>query len=136
MFSFEILPHTSDFRLKITGNSQKELFTGAISGMNSVLKTIDIYEKGEISLNIEIQSDDTSMLIIDFLSEVLSLSYIKKAIFNDIQFRELTEKKVIANIMGISVDGFDEDIKGVSYSEIEIKRNEVGELEAIVVFDI
>jgi len=136
MYNFEILPHTSDFRLKINGNNIEELFLGAIAGMNSVIKTGDLSEKKEVSVNIEIYSEDASMLLIDFLSEVLSISHIKKAIFSEILFNSLTNKELNANVKGFEVDGFDEDIKAVSYSETEIRRNDTGQFEAIVVFDI
>ena len=136
MYNFEILPHTSDFRLKINGNNIEELFLGAIAGMNSVIKTGDLSEKKEVSVNIEIYSEDASMILIDFLSEVLSISHIKKAIFSEILFNSLTNKELNANVKGFEVDGFDEDIKAVSYSETEIRRNDTGQFEAIVVFDI
>jgi len=109
---------------------------GAIAGMNSVIKTGDLSEKKEVSVNIEIYSEDASMLLIDFLSEVLSISHIKKAIFSEILFNSLTNKELNANVKGFEVDGFDEDIKAVSYSETEIRRNDASQFEAIVVFDI
>ncbi len=137
MKSFEILPHTSDFRLKIRGVNMEELLNAALNGMNSVIKkslknsAINISQK-----NITINSRDPSMLLIDFLSEVLTLSHTKKSIFTDVVFHEIKNNYLNFSLNGFNVDGFDEDIKAVTYTETEINKNEDGLLEAIIVFDI
>jgi SHS2 domain-containing protein len=135
--NFEILAHTSDFRLKVRGGNMEMLFISALEGMNSVLKntfieliSIDFVEKLNIS------SIDSSMLLIDFLSEVLTLSHTKKAIFNFVEFLQLNETALVAEIKGKKVDDFDEDIKAVKYTENYITKNKNGLLESIIVFDI
>jgi SHS2 domain-containing protein len=76
------------------------------------------------------------MLLIDFLSEILTLSHMYKSLYDSISFQSLTNSNLIAEIKGKKINGFDEDIKAVSYTETNIKKNENGLLEAIVVFDI
>ena len=86
---------------------------GAIAGMNSVIKTGDLSEKKEVSVNIEIYSEDASMLLIDFLSEVLSISHIKKAIFSEILFNSLTNKELNANVIIGSYSLIDSILKAI-----------------------
>lgn len=83
MQNFEILPHTADTRLKVTADTLNGLFNAALSGMNHIIK-ID-WEKNDgnrdFSKKIEISSIDESMLLVDFLSEVLTLSHKNKACY-------------------------------------------------------
>ena len=75
---FEILPHTSEIRLKVIGEDYRELFETALSGLNHLLKK-KIYpgKKSQISERLIISSADYSMLLIDFLSQVLTLCHTK-----------------------------------------------------------
>ena len=137
MYNFKILPHTSDFRLKITGSETDELFRAALHGMNSVLYNMkDKEENKEFTVSINIDSNDSSMLLVDFLSEVLLRSHVHKVVFNTVQFTTLTETSLSADIKGIKVERFNEDIKAVTYTECSIKKNEKGLLETLIVFDI
>jgi SHS2 domain-containing protein len=137
MNRFEILPHTADVRLKVTGDSLEELFTAALEGMNNIIKN-DLGNTGlpEYFEKIKINSTDESMLIIDFLSEVLTLSHKNKVLYNIKTFDVLEKNKLEIIIEGNKVDGFDEDIKAVTYTEAEIIKNSLNEFETIIVFDI
>ncbi len=137
MKKFEILPHTADVRLRVTGNSLEELFAAALEGMNKIIKNDhgdrrhpEYFEK------IKIDSADESMLIIDFLSEVLTLSHKNKVLYNIKTFNKLENNELEIIIEGNKVDGFDEDIKAVTYTEAEIIKNNLNQYETIIVFDI
>ena len=135
--NFEILAHISDFRLKVWGKDLKNLFSSALQGMNSVLKN-NYHElnRNEITEKLNIVSIDTSMLLIDFLSEMLTLSHSRKAIFNYVDFFHINETTLGAEIKGESVNEFDEDIKAVTYTENYITINKEGFYESLIVFDI
>ena len=138
MKKFEILPHTADVRLKVTGNSLEELFSAALEGMNKIIK--NDHENGsqshEYTEKIKIDSADESMLIIDFLSEVLTLSHKNKVLYYIRGFNMLKNNELEIIIEGNKADGFDEDIKAVTYTEAEIIKNNLNEFETIIVFDI
>ena len=103
--NFEILAHISDFRLKVWGKDLESVFNSALEGMNSVLKNVyKELNKNEVTENLNITSIDSSMLLIDFLSEVLTLSHSKKAIFNFVKFFHLDEKSLAAEIKGERVE--------------------------------
>ena len=138
MHEFVILPHTSELRLKVFGDTRQELFTAAVEGMNSVIKEEFSPDKSLMNYRdvIEVSSKDISMLLIDFLSELLTLSHQYKAVFHDVMFQEFTETKIIAHVEGDGVDGFDEDIKAVTYTEANIIKNRQGQYETMIVFDI
>ena len=70
MQKFEILPHTADLRLKVTSDSLHGIYDSALDGMNSILKNnlTDNDVETRLTENINIESLDESMLLIDFLS--------------------------------------------------------------------
>ena len=122
MQKYEILPHTADLRLKVSGGSLIELFSASLEGMNCILKNDfkKFHITGELTDKLEISSLDESMLLIDFLSEILTLSHKNKACYKINGFEILDYSKIKAEIEGSRIDGFDEDIKAVTYTEAKI----------------
>ena len=92
--------------------------------------------KLNIKREIEIESIDITALLIDFLSELLSLMHQNKVLFCKVQFEQLSETYLKAEVSGFEVSGFDEDVKAVTYHEADIKLNEDGEYETAIVLDI
>lgn len=137
MRNFEVLPHTADTRLKVKGDSFKELFFAALEGMNSIIKG-DIEIKYSIASNesIIIDSVEPSVLLIDFLSEILTLTHRKKQLYFISGFDKFNEYHIECNLNGYEISGFDEDIKAVTYTEVNIIRTEENLFETIIVFDI
>ncbi len=70
------------------------------------------------------------------MSEVLTYTYEEKAIFSKVEFIKLEDKELSGIVYGENVQGFDEDIKAVTYHEAEVKKNKKGNWETIIVFDI
>lgn len=135
MKRFEIIPHTADVRLYVEGSSLEELFVAALEGMSSFIKdsTLSQYSLEE---NINLNCSNTTILLIDFLSDVLTYSQINKAVYKKIEFDSISSVSLKAKIFGEKVETFDEDIKAVTYHEAEVKKNEKGNFETIIVFDI
>ncbi len=135
MKRFEILPHTADIRLKVTADNYEELFSAALEGMNHLIKT-DAPPAMKFKDVIGIDSVDRDMLLIDFLSSILTLSHQQKAIYHLVRFRKFSNTELIADVEGNKVQEFDEDIKAVTYTEANIRKNEKNEFETVIVFDI
>lgn len=133
----EFLPHTADIRMKIEGSTLEELFVAGVLGMGNILKEGFCNQNGVLvhTFKIEITAADQTCLLIDFLSEVLSISYAEKAIFCEVEFLKLTQATLIAEIHGKRVEGFDEEIKAVTYHEAEVHGNNRG-WETLIIFDI
>src|SRR3989338_4605410 len=136
---FEILEHTADLRIKAWGKTKEELFKNALRGMAYVQK-----EEARITKKVQVKSTDMTALLIDFLSEVLTQSQINRVVFFDANFKAFSDTpsadsgqvELEAEIEGIKVDEFDEDIKAVTYHEAEVKQNPEGVYETKIVFDI
>lgn len=139
MRSNKILEHTADVRLQVEGDSLEELFTAAFEGMANIIiegmcgnATATAHKEDQIIIS----SPDTTTLLIDFLSEVLTKSHINQALYCLVTFEELTETSLKAIVTGHSVTNFDEDIKAVTYHEANIQKNDKGNYETIIIFDI
>lgn len=143
---FEQLPHTADIQIRVYGKSAKELFRHAVIGMFQVVgpKAPGCRIENErvvcddlpISREIETQSIDQSALLIDFLSDALSLSDIHKEAYLDATIHELSDTDVRATVHGVKVTGYEVvELKAVTYHGCEIKK--VGDIwQADIVFDI
>lgn len=134
---FKIMPHIADVRLSVTSLSLAGLFRNALLGMNEILKKGSSKKSAKkLSYKIQVSSFDTTSLLIDFLSDVLTLSHIKRVIFHRVNFSHLSDKHLIAKVSGSKVKWFDKDIKAVSYHQAEIIRDKKGHYQTNIVFDI
>lgn len=138
MNRYTISPHIADVRLNVSATSLKQLFVYALEGMNRILsKHYEAHlEKKAVTKKIRITSSDTTLLLIDFLSEVLTLSHVHKAIFHTVSRLDLKNSTLRATLLGANVSQFDEDIKAVTYHEAQVKQDPKGGYKTTIVFDI
>lgn len=137
---FEILPHTADMRMRVWGKTLKDLFRAALRGVAFYLKpaALELKERSaKIKEKIKVETVDINSLLIEFLSEVVAQSDIHNVIFISASFKKFGENFLEGEISGVKVDGFEKDIKAVSYHEVDIRKNpETGLYETMLVFDI
>lgn len=144
MKRFTILPHTADVRLKVFGKTKEELFENALLAMAEILQIKNSKFKGQnYKSKIKIQSIDLNSLLADFLSEVLYQSQINQVVYADVKFSKFLDSSAVlgqaeleAEIFGNRVGHFKEEIKAVTYHELEIKKSPEGFFETTVVFDV
>jgi SHS2 domain-containing protein len=141
MKRFELLEHTADIKMKVYGKSPEELFSNAAYGMaciqnqKSKIKNQNKNSKFKIKRNLTVKSLDLESLLVDFLSEILTLSDTYHEVYSKVLIVKLNKNKVEAEIEGFGVDQFDEDIKAVTYHGLEIKKVD-DHWETIVLFDV
>lgn len=131
---YQLLQHTADVRLKLINADRSGLFCDALLGMMQILQPK--YLDKEVVRKVEIQSADTTTLLIDFLAEVLALAQINKEAYQDLTIKELTSSGIKAMLSGKKVKSYGDDIKAVTYHEAEVKKNAQGEWETTIIFDI
>lgn len=135
MKKFEILEHKADLKIRVFGRDKKELFKNALIGMSSGLRPKVKTQKSKVK-TIKIQSPDLNALLVDFLSEVLYLTQVNKEIYNTAKFKKFSTQKIEAEISGKKAERFEEDIKAVTYHNLDIHQREDGSWEATILFDI
>ena len=139
MRSFQLLPHTADARLRVTSKTTGELFRFALEGMAHIQKKKFCNQQQGlyfITDLIHVNSPDITSLLIDFLSEILTLSHIRKTVYCVVVINKFSNTEIKATIKGNKVNYFDEDIKAVTYHEAQVKKNQNGHFETTIVFDI
>jgi len=131
---YEILEHKADLKIRAIGKDLKELFLNSMIGMFESAK----YEgKGkEMKREIKISSSDLPSLLVDFLSESLYLCEINKEVYHQIQFKNLTEKKLGGTLTGKKLERMGVQIKGVTYHDLDIRQRKDGIWQATILFDI
>lgn len=135
---YEFLPHTADIRMRIEAENLPLLFLAGLRGMGQIIKENHCLKnvRTEIISNTMVQSGDITCLLVDFLSDALTSSYTEKAVFCELRVMEFSEQLIRGEISGSGVNRFDEEIKAVTYHEAEVRQNEAGNWETIIVFDI
>lgn len=138
MIPFKILEHTADMRIKVQGHTEEELFQNAALALAAIL--YPEYEKfkkrpGEFE-KIIIEAPDINVLLVNFLNEILSRSEINRKIYPRVKFLKFSPKSLETQIFGFPVPEFSEDIKAVTYHEVEIKQNKRGIFEVTLTLDI
>ena len=79
MKKFEFLSHTADVKIRVYGKNLKEIINNSLLALKSFWKPK--LTKTKIEKEIKIEANNEINLLIDFLSEVLSETYLRKAIF-------------------------------------------------------
>lgn len=146
MVKYRILSHTADLRLEVFGKTLEELFKNAAEAIADILHKRP--KKSELHPNvpkekIKIESINLNTLLVDFLNEILAKSQINKAVYfvkkinirtsdvpniKNLNFRtsDVQNIELEAGLAGYKVDKFDEDIKAVTYHEVDIQQTTNG----------
>ncbi len=138
MGSHEPIDHTADKGFKVVASGLEDLFETSVIGLAKLCREdlVGSIETVSESIIIEVEAEDITGLLVDFLSEILTLSHIHRMVFLKAEIQTLDEKRVRAEIYGAKVEYFDEDIKAVTYHQAGVHKKENGEYETVIVFDI
>lgn len=134
--TYKFLAHTADLRMRVSGRTVAELFGQAVRGMMAAMKTDIKTLKPNLTREVKVQAPDPTVLLVDFLNEVLTLAQTNREVYKEVNFKEFSETSLSAELQGVSVKEFDEDIKAVTYHEAQVRKNPQGEWETILIFDI
>jgi len=145
MKKFESLPHTADIKIRVFGKTKEHLFQNALYGMFQVIGPITdvcskegdflVCEALTVKHDVEVHADQQDLLLVDFLSEALYLSDVHDEAYFDADIHHFDKTIIKATVKGVPVQGFETEIKAVTYHELEIKQAD-GVWQAIIVFDI
>lgn len=143
--SFKVVSHTADLQIHVEGNTLSELFKNSLIGMfqsikpevstckykNNFLVCSQLPQKRLVSVD----SSDKDSLLVDFLSEALYLSDLHNEAYLDVLITDFNEKHIEGELHGIRVEGFENEIKAVTYHDLHI-INKDGVWQVDIVFDI
>ena len=139
--NFEILPHKKGACIKARGHTIQELFSHVLEGLALYLYP-DLHhaEKSESNIihTVTVEAVDLNSLLVEFLTEIIGYCDMQNAVFTKATFLKLGENFLEAELTGSAMHkGFEKEIKGISYEEIEVKRNPKTKLyETMLVFEV
>ncbi|WOX56896.1 archease [Methanoculleus receptaculi] len=131
--SFDELEHTADLRLRVRGATLEEIFAEAGRAIFQAMYG-RCKDRG-VERRIELEAENLESLLFDYLSELLFITDVENLVFCtfDVQIKGTGLTAVLGG------EPFDPDrhsggtlIKGVSYSGLEIRREEEGYVVEII----
>ncbi len=144
MKSFEIISHTADIGLKISGRSLEELFrNGALGFFNLITDPERVRERGPeggaVREVLEIRAADSEDLFLGWLKELLYVFSVRRLVLTDFDFEDCGKRHVKAVGRGTVFDPARDvqkyEIKAVTYHQFELRKQKNG-WQARVIFDI
>lgn len=136
MKNYEILEHKADLKIRAFGKTKEELFQNMLFGTQESMKPEIKETERKVKRQVKIKSLDLPALLVDFLSEALYLNQVNKEAYNDVKFEKLTDTEAEGELTGLEAERFGEDIKAVTYHQLDIHQKKNGTWEAVVLFDI
>ncbi|MHA7831871.1 MAG: archease [Flagellimonas sp.] len=133
-----LVQHKADIEIKVLAPTLKILLKDNLGIMNDVLKKggCDTISHFDCQMCVEVTAKNTTDLLIGFLSDILSLTYMQKSLFCNVYFTELSENRIKAKLYGKWLGEFDKNIKEVIYQDGYVLRNEKNMWESHIIFTI
>lgn len=137
MKPFKLLAHTADIKFEVFGRDLEELFQNGVAALNSVLYQRPLPKAASTGYEkIEAAAADVNTLLINFLNAILTHSEINRKIYQRIKFLKFSETGLTAQIFGTPVENFGEDVKAVTYHDVEINKDKKGIWRTELTLDI
>ena len=132
---FEVVEHTADWSLRVTGRDLPELFANAATGMAHLLVSEPHKLPEDEVRNVSLEAYDTESLLVDWLGELAYFAEVEQLIFHSFERVTVSATALEATIRGAEAAEIDKHIKAVTYHDLEIRETADG-LEATIVFDV
>ena len=135
---FEELEHTADVKMRITAPDFLSLLAESGDAMASVLYGDFAKEPETLTVEIEAEGEDSSELVVNFLSELLFLTEVEYLV--PLSYSIAQEgNRVFGTVSGIEFDRAKHAggicVKGISYSGLSLEETAEG-CELTIIFDI
>jgi len=136
--SYQVLDHTADYMVEVTGGTREELYSEAGRALFDILTDIASIEPQDC-VAVSLEADDPDELLAAWLSELLFLHESQGFLFSQFRFQRLTERELRAEAWGERFDttrhAIDREIKAVTYHRLGV-RHEGGVFKTTIVFDL
>jgi len=136
---YKFISHPADTGIEIEASTLPELFSLALKGFNATIfekpEAVEVSEEKPLSVS----GEDVKELLVNFLTEVLTLLDSERFVVDEANFERIDEKNIEAVLKGGKVDlgkmGFITEIKAITYHQLQVEKRGDGWF-ARVIFDI
>ncbi len=143
--TFEILDHTADLGIAVTGEDLTNLFQNAAHAITRIMLDIKSERPGsprEVSVTreVSVKGTDLADLMVRWLGEILFLFEGDNLVVTRTKIRGITPNRLDAIIETIpfrsSLHELLTEIKAVTYHQIRVKQDKRGRWNARIIFDL
>lgn len=131
---FEEIEHIGDRALHVWAPDWAEFLTRAAEGLYRILG-IDLAAGPRQTRELTLGAVDAEGLLIHFLNELIFLADYETLGFDTIDI-EAGETQLKARLGGATIRTRRHDVKAATYGNLAVVRNELGLLEATILFDV
>lgn len=134
---YHFLDHPSEVHVAVAGSTLDGLFGDAMKAMMEIADPeILSSQRKKTKRAISLEALDRTALLVDFLNEVLTLTHLHRETYTSISFSQLSETFLAAELDGIPVVFFGEDIKAVTHHGADVKKDSKGTWRTRIIFDV
>ena len=138
MGNYKLIDHTADIGISVEGKDLEDLFATAACAMISQMIDLDKIKNKETK-KIELEGADLEDLLVRWLNELLFLSD-NGYIFKKFNIETLKETSLLASLEGEKIDfrkiPLKQQIKAATYHQLEIKKDNSGNWQTTIIFDV
>jgi SHS2 domain-containing protein len=135
MERYRVIDHPSDIGIEAFGKDKKELFENAAFGMMDMMFDLpDVKQQKVLNFRVS-NSIDLESLLVSWLSELLSISDIRKLACRDFKIVRMTDTSLEAIAGGGKIGRVKTGIKAVTYSQMKIEEKN-GVWSTRIIFDV
>lgn len=135
---FEVIDHTADVGIIAYGADVEELFSNAALGLVNLITDPESIAQ-RLRIDLEVSSDDTDSLLVEWLNELIYFFDAEHILFNRFDIGNLTHNQLKATCHGESFDPTKHKIKigvkAATYHMLSVDKNDAG-YKARIIFDI
>ncbi len=131
---YEILPHTADVRVRLVAGDARSLFRDGAAALRDVVKPVVLPDSGD-TITLTVEAHDLTSLLVDFLNELIWLLEARHLTPKQVSVVELSEAKLVASLEMETAEGWERDVKAVTYHLAEVQLVG-GAWTTTLVFDI
>ena len=135
---FQVLEHTADVGLVVTGPDLKQAFATAAAGLFSIIAQSRQIETRDCH-HIEVKAEDAESLLVGWLNEFIYLFDAHHMLFKRFDIVEITPTRLVAEAWGEPVDPSRHRIKvgmkAATYHMLKVEK-EAGGYRLQVLFDV
>ena len=136
--AFEVIDHTADIGIIAYGANVNQLFVNASLGMSSLIIDTDSINE-HICRNLELSSQDTETLLVEWLNELIYIYEVEHIIFRKFEIELRDNCHLQARCYGESITPYKHtikrEIKAATYHMLNIHKTN-NRYQAELIFDI
>lgn len=134
---FEEIDHSGDIGIEVHAGTREALFEQAALGLSALMVTGAPTAQG--AREVDVVSDDPGDLLLEWLSEIISLASAHAEVYVGVRAVSLDEQRVRAVLEGVPASAVEAqlrfDVKAATYHEYVCERRG-GVYHARVIFDL